>query len=172
MLFIICLCCFIKTCRISTPCLRTTLCQFCSIMLHFLLALLLLHIAYNKCNISITPSLEFTSLFIAHNTFMSIQQCSHTTSSQAYGPFHNCSETIILNQCHHRFIGPRIQHSFIGLETQQGFIGPMTQHSCIGPKAQQFFFSPITQQFFFGPVTQISGLLPVLEHGIVIFYMG
>ena len=175
MLFIICLCCFIKTCRISTPCLRTTLCQFCSIMLHFLLALLLLHIAYNKCNISITPSLEFTSLFIAHNTFMSIQQCSHTTSSQAYGPFHNCSETIILNQCHHRFIGPRIQHSFIGLETQQGFIGPMTQHSfigletqqgfigpmtqhsCVGPKAQQFFFSPITQQFFFGPVTQISG---------------
>ena len=164
MLFIICLCCFIKTCRISTPCLRTTLCQFCSIMLRFLLALLLLHIAYNKCNISITPSLEFTSLFIAHNTFMSIQQCSHATSSQAYGPFHNCSETIILNQCHHRFIGPRIQHSFIGLETQQGFIGPMTQHSFIGLETQQGFIGPMTQHSFIGLETQQGFIGPMTQH--------
>ena len=125
-------------------------------MLYFLLTLLLLHITYDKCNTSNTLPLELTNLSNVDNAFASIQQLSDISSSLAYGPFPNCTQTMVLNQWHHRFMGSITQHSLIGLTTQHRFIGLMSQHRFIGFTTQLRFIGLMTQHRYIGPMTQHS----------------
>ena len=146
----------------------TALCRFCSIMFYFLLAILLLHITYENCDISITPPLEFTCLSKADNNFTSIRHHSHVISnSLAYNPLHHCPEKFTfftLNQCYHSFLGCMTHLCFIGPKTQYSFIGLMTQHSFIGPRTQCSFIGFSTQQSFIDPVTQCSFIAPMNRH--------
>ena len=133
-------------------------------MLYFLLTLLLLHITYDKCNTSNTLPLELTNLSNVDNAFASIQPLSDISSSLAYGPFHNCTQTMVLNQWHHRFMGPMTQHSLIGLTTQHRFIGLMSQHRFIGFTTQLRFIGLTTQHRYIGPRTQHSFIGLTTQH--------
>ena len=86
-----------------------TPCQFRSIMLYFLIALLLFPITYEKCDTPPTLTSEF-SLSNADDSSASIRHHSCITSSLAYSPFHHSPKTTAFNQCHYSFIGPMTQH--------------------------------------------------------------
>ena len=136
----------------------------------YFLALLLLCIRYEKCNTSITPSLEFTRLSNANNSFLCIQyhsqahRSSSITSSQTYyGPFCHLSKTIALNQCHHKSIGLMTLNSFIGRMTQYDFIGPLTQPNFIGSMTQYNFIHSMTWQVFLGLVTSLDCHCPMIQ---------
>ena len=155
---------------------RRTPRRFCSIMIYFLLALLLLSITYDKCNISLTPPLEFVRLFNAENAFMSTQHHSHIASSLTYSPVRHFPETIALNQCHHSLIGHTAQHSHIGrmaqhshigCTTRHNFIGCTTQHSLIGCMTQHSLIAHTAQPSHIGHTTQHSHFGRMAPHHLI-----
>src|SRR6266446_4211554 len=142
---------------------RRTPRRFCSIMIYFLLALLLLSITYDKCNISLTPPLEFVRLFNAENAFMSTQHHSHIASSLTYSPVRHFPKTIALNQCHHGLIAHTAQHSHIGHTAQHSHFGRMAPHHLIGHMTQRSFI----EGSFVGPTTQHSFVGPTIQHSFI-----